>query len=627
MTDNLGMDAGISRGDFLNASLIGGGAMALAGSPLAALSQTDWNGYGGDGDYSDSNGNTFSVVTAGHKIRDGDFDSLPGDVHATGEAYDCVVVGGGISGLAAALFFARNAGANRRCLVLDNHPIFGGEAKRNEFVVDGQRLIAHQGSAVYFVQYPHSFLARFYDSVGLRQPKLTYQRWNGSSPQWPIGITPYDQVDGESSHYGFYFGAKFGRDPGMWLIDPFKTQLRGAPISERARTELLRFHHGPVRPQPPPEYHGDPISRRLDTMTLETHMMAEYGIGRETIRTFLSPVSGGGSGLGPDALSAYADYAADLLHPLDTENGDQMFPGGNDGIARLIVKALVPMAFEGDDSVEAVYSNRVNFAGLDREGAPTRIRLDATVVWVRHAGRPENADAVDIVYTKDGRRYHVRARSVIMAGGGWTTKHIVRDLPAAQTSAYEQFHRSPCLMINVALRNWRFMYKMGISGFRWFEGIGNYTEVRRSALLGGTSPTIDPDSPVVLNLKVLFSYPGMPTRDQGIRGRAELYATSFSDYEHRIRTQLNDMFARYGFDAKRDIAGIILNRWGHAYLSPQPGFFFGTSGSPAPSDVLRGAPFGRIAFANTDLAGIMDHRSSILEAQRAVEQLLNQVLA
>jgi spermidine dehydrogenase len=87
------------------------------------------------------------------------------------------------------------------------------------------------------------------------------------------------------------------------------------------------------------------------------------------------------------------------------------------------------------------------------------------------------------------------------------------------------------------------------------------------------------------------------------------------------------MFARSGFDPARDVAGIVLNRWGHAYLNPQPGFFFGRNGKPAPSEVLRAAPFGRIAFANTDLSGIMDHRSSILEAHRAVEQVLDQVIA
>jgi spermidine dehydrogenase len=150
----------------------------------------------------------------------------------------------------------------------------------------------------------------------------------------------------------------------------------------------------------------------------------------------------------------------------------------------------------------------------------------------------------------------------------------------------------------------------------WFEGIGNYAEVRRTALLGAESATISPDSPIVLNLKVLYSYPGVPVADQGNRGRGEMLSTSFREYERQIRQQFTDMFAVAGFDARRDIAGIILNRWGHAYLNPQPGFFFGKDGKAAPSEVLRKEPLGRIAFVNTDLAGIMDHRSSILEAKR-----------
>jgi spermidine dehydrogenase len=152
-------------------------------------------------------------------------------------------------------------------------------------------------------------------------------------------------------------------------------------------------------------------------------------------------------------------------------------------------------------------------------------------------------------------------------------------------------------------------------------------EVRKIATFGADSPAIGPDSPVVLTLKILFSYPGLPAQEQGQRGRGELLETSFRDYEWRIRQQFHDMFARSGFDAGRDIAGIVLNRWGHAYLNPQPGFFFGRNGKPAPSEVLRAAPFGRIAFANTDLSGIMDHRCSILEGHRAVEQILDQVLS
>jgi spermidine dehydrogenase len=247
------------------------------------------------------------------------------------------------------------------------------------------------------------------------------------------------------------------------------------------------------------------------------------------------------------------------------------------------------------------------------------------VISVRHEGDPAKSELLSITYAKDGKVYRIKARSAVMAGGSWTTKHVIGDLPADHRAAYAQFFRSPCLMANVALRNWRFLHKMGITGCRWFEGFGNYMDVRRQALVGIDDATITPDSPIVLTVKVLYSYPGLPTEEQGHRGRAEMLGTSFRDYEQRIRDQFTAMFGGAGFDAKRDIAGIVLNRWGHAYVNPQPGFFFGKDGKPAPREVLRSAPFGRIAFANTDLAGAMDHRFSILEAQRAVGQLLDQV--
>jgi len=625
--ESLGMDQPITRRDFLNSTLLASGSLLTAATPLQLLGEEDdWTGYGGVGDYSKSNGNTLEVLAAGHRIRDGEFDRLPANFIDTGEMFDCVVVGGGISGLAAALFLLRKGGKNRTCLVLDNHPVFGGEAKRNEFVVDGHRLMAHQGSAVFFVQYPHSFLGRFYDSIGLKAPRLQYQKWAGPAKEMALSKTPYDMVGSEPATYGLYFGAKFSQKPGVWLIDPWGKKLEGAPISESARAELLKWRAGLQPEEKRPQYLGDEISRHLDSITLEEHMMRRFGISCETIRTFLSPVEGGGSGLGPDVLSAYADYAADMLHPLQSDDTDQMFPGGNTGIARLMVKTLIPRSIAGDDSMEAVCRNHLNFAALDQPNSPARIRLNSTAVWVKHDGDPEKSESVSVLYLRAGRIYRVKARSAVMAGGGWTTKHVVRDLPQAQQGAYGQFYRSPCLMANVAVRNWRFLYNMGITGFRWFEGVGNYTEVRKTALMGADAATIGPDSPVVLPLKVLYSYPGLPIADQGHRGRGEMLATSFREYERRIREQFTDMFARTGFDARRDIAGIILNRWGHAYLNPQPGFFFGKDEKPAPSEVLRATPFARIAFANTDLAGIMDHRSSILEAGRAVGQLLDQVL-
>jgi spermidine dehydrogenase len=431
-----------------------------------------------------------------------------------------------------------------------------------------------------------------------------------------------------------YFGAKFGQPRGLWLTDPWGKQVEKAPISAKARAELLRFQSAGDSDPHAPEYAGDAISRRLDSITLEDYMIERHGISRETIRTFLSPGEGGGYGLGPDALSGYTAYAADMLHPLDIsdETGTQMFPDGNGGIARLITKTLIPEAIAGNESLEDVCRNAVNFAALDRPEAAARIRLDSTAVWVKHGNaghedEPAKSEFVTVAYARGGKAYRLRARSVVMAGGSWTTRHIVRDLTADRVAAYAQFYRTPCMMANVAVRNWRFLYKMGISGCQWFEGLGSYMQVRKLATCGADAPTIGPDSPTVLSIKVLYSYPGQSTEQQGHMGRAELISTPFRDYERQIRQQFTEMFARSGFDAARDISGIILNRWGHAYLSPAPGFFFGKDGKPAPGEVLRAAPFGRIAFANTDLSGVADHRSSIIEADRAVGQLLDQVLA
>jgi spermidine dehydrogenase len=629
----VGLGAGITRRDFLNGTLLGSGALLLnSAAPVrlfagsAATRSDDWTGYGGVGDYANSNGNTAAVLEAGHLIRDGVFENLPGDVIDTGESYDCAIVGGGISGLAAALIFQRKAGEGKTCLVLDNHPIFGGEAKRNEFLVDGHRLIGHQGSAIFWAPFPHSFMARFYESIGLKTQRLEYQKWAGPAPEIALERTPYLG----SAPYGLYFGAKFGAKSGhaqgIWVTDPWGKKLEGAPLPAGAREELLKClspDHAAVQK---PQYRGDAISRRLDTMTLEDHLMEKYGISRETVRTFLSPDEGGGYGLGPDALSGYTGYAFDELGAIP-DDGTQMFPDGNTGIARLIVKTLIPESIGGSTAIEDVCRNGVNFAVLDRAGAAARIRLDSTAVWVKHDGDPAKSETVTIAYSRGGKTYRVKARSVVMAGGSWTTKHVVRDLPADRKEAYSQFYRSPCMVANVAVRNWRFLYKLGISGCQWFEGLGSFTQVRKLALCGTDSPTIGPDSPVVLTIKVLYTSPGKSAEQQGHLGRAEMISTSFGEYERQIRRQLTDMFARSGFDADRDIAGIILNRWGHAYASPAPGFYFGKDGKPAPGDVLRAAPFARIAFANTDLSGTPDHKSSILEADRAVEQLLDQVLS
>jgi spermidine dehydrogenase len=226
-----------------------------------------------------------------------------------------------------------------------------------------------------------------------------------------------------------------------------------------------------------------------------------------------------------------------------------------------------------------------------------------------------------VSYAVQGRLYTVHARSVVMSGG-WTTWRTIPDLPESYRLAYQQFYRMPCIVMNVALRNWRFLAKMGLTECQWFEGLSNGFAVRKIATFGGVPPTISPDDPTVVRLKISFTEPGIPLAQQATRGRMRMFSTPYSEYERMVREQFTLMFARSGFDARRDIAGIIINRWGHAYLCAQPGFFFGTGGKPAPREIIRRAPFGKISFANSDLSGIMDHRASIAESDRAVKQLL-----
>jgi spermidine dehydrogenase len=608
----LGMNQRICRRDFFNSTLLGTGALLLGSATPRHLlgKEDDWTGYAGVGDYARSNGNTYEVINAGHQIRDNVFGKTAPRPIETSEVYDCVVVGGGISGIATALLFQRRD-PKLKTLILENHAIFGGEAKQNDFLVEGQRLTAPQGSDHFGTPAPGSFTEKYYDLIGIDASKFEYQAWNGPSPEVPVGRS-FEHIQ---APYGLYFGSKFGRNQGMWLVDPWGKKLEGSPLSEKMIAEILKYRElgGSTRGQRPPE---------LDTMTMEAFMMQRFGLSQETIRTFLMPGPGDGHGIGPDVLSGYAfGFGSDPMN-IGLATNVQSFPGGNGGIARHMVKTLIPGAIEGPRTLEGVARGRVNFAALDRAGQSARIRLGSTVVAVKHEGDPHKSEYVSVLYTRGGKLYRLKAHSAVMAGGNWTTKHIVLDLPPGHREAYDQFHRSPCMLANIALRNWRFLYKLGISGAFWFEGMGNYASIRKMPTFSTDVKTIGPDSPVVMTLKVLYCRPGLTMEEQQSRGRTEILATSYRDYERKIREQMTELFSATGFDAKRDIAGIVLNRWGHAYASPQPGFFFGKEGRPSPRDVLRNAPFGRISFANTDLAGSAGHTIAIAEGERAAGQLL-----
>jgi spermidine dehydrogenase len=180
--------------------------------------------------------------------------------------------------------------------------------------------------------------------------------------------------------------------------------------------------------------------------------------------------------------------------------------------------------------------------------------------------------------------------------------------------------RAPMLVANVALTNWRFLYNLGYSSCSWRGGFGFYGNIRPNMQVGDYHPRLDPDEPNIFTFYVPFNEYGLPLEQQGPKGRERMLGTSYREYERTILTHMVKLFGKAGFDPKRDVAGLILNRWGHAYPCPGPGFYYGRDGRPAPSEVLR-QPLGRIAFAHSELMGNQNWPAAATEARRAAHQV------
>lgn len=299
------------------------------------------------------------------------------------------------------------------------------------------------------------------------------------------------------------------------------------------------------------------------------------------------------------------------------------FPGGNSGFARHFLKRLIPDGIEGENRFEDIITSRINFQALDRQGNPLRMRLNSTVLHVAHEGTPDSGDSVRLVYRRGDKNYAVRAKAVVMATGSWINRHVIRDLPAHIDDACSKFQYAPFLVANVALNNWRFLDTLGITAAIWDRGEGDFgytCNIRNPMQVGDYQPPLDPNKPIVLSFYTPFYYPGLAVAAQGTKGRAELLSTSYDDYEGRIYAQMMKLFGSSGFKPERDVAGLILNRWGHAYSVPYPGFFGGNGGT-APRDVIRKG-YGRIAIGHSELDGLQHYGPAADEGRRAFNQVM-----
>ncbi|MGO9935675.1 MAG: NAD(P)-binding protein [Steroidobacteraceae bacterium] len=399
----LGLDAPISRRDFLNGSLAAVGS-ALALPADSAIGDT-FTGYGGVGDYSLANGNTWPVVRAAHRLRDGGYsESL---IAAAGDAgqFDLVVVGGGIAGLSAAHRFRQLRGATARILILENHAMPGGEARQNEFDVEGIRLLAPQGSNDFGLpgQRSDSLTDSFFEKFALPR-EYQWQRWDSGLKPLRFARDNYSNMDGFQEtqvDVGYFFDRAQGADQPCWRRNIWSSALKDTPYSDAARRDLLRWraNHGAV---------SEAENRYLDTLTYREYLENVRGYDPAVTR-MVEPIVGLLAGVSTDAACARLgrQLVEDPSRPMALS-----FPGGNSPFPRALLRALLPAALPGRDFDSLLYGN-VDFRALDGPTQSVRMRLDATALRLRHSGG--NADEVVAVYEKGGRLFNARAGQVVRA--------------------------------------------------------------------------------------------------------------------------------------------------------------------------------------------------------------------
>ncbi len=642
---DLGMDRPITRRDFLN----GMGAVA-AGSVIGGTTLADRSSAASHAEAAMGGGAYPPALTGLRGSHRGSFEVahqlvLQGqsDWGAVGEpdadVYDLVVVGGGVSGLAAAYFY-RKQHADARILILDNHDDFGGHAKRNEFRVGEKTLIGYGGSQS--IDGP----GRFSDvAIGLIkdlgvEPKRfetaydqDFYRRNGLM----AGVYFNRETWGTDRVVPFDMGSFEGYLP--LAPSPLSTDQAVAqmPISDPAKAELLKLFKANKDHVPEHWVFGevdylstisyrDFLSKHMgitepEVFKLFQDMTADFGVGIDAAPA-LYAFYYGLPGLDATSLSGLAGR---LLYWLYTDRDEPYiyhFPDGNASVARLLVREMMPDVAAGS-TMEDVVTARFDYSKLDVASAQVRLRLNSTVVHVEHDGKPASASRVGITYVRDGRAQRVWGRGCVLACYNGIIPYLCPELPESQREALGYAVKSPILYTNVCLRNWQAWKKMGIGGVI-APGSYHITALLDFPIdLGGYKFSRGPDEPIVCHMERFPHRPneGLTNREQFRAGRHELLSTSFETMERSIRTQLAGTLGEGGFDPARDIEAITVNRWAHGYA-----YFYNPLFDPEFEEgqephVLGRQPLGRISIANSDAAGQAYLHKAIDEAHRAVGEL------
>jgi spermidine dehydrogenase len=611
----------ITRRDFLN-----GTALAIAGG-LTPAAQLAANPARYPPALAGMRGQHPGSFETAHAFRDGQRFGIDG---VSSEAsYDLVVVGGGISGLAAAYFYRRAVGTQARILILDNCDDFGGHAKRNEFSPDfGSRpslLIGYGGSQS--IQSPKALWSDTAKGL-LHDLGVDVARFNTAFDR--------DFYASKGLSRGVFFDREtFGRDvllPGDMLRSrdeaarpELERFIAAMPIADASKAQLLALY----------DAKRDPLAGKsaaekreiLKTTSYRDYLIKICGASAEVANCFQGrPL--GFFGLGADAVAAEDlrgfDYPGFAGLGLNTHEAAELrepyiyhFPDGNASLARLLVRSLIPGIASGHTMSDIVLAG-FDYDRLDRDDDKVRIRLDSTVIDVRQDG-----EQVSIGYVRGGSPHRVTAKHAVLACFHMMIPYLMPDLPAAQRTALSQNVKTPLVYTNVVVRNWQPWLELKVSQIAAPTSFFTDVALDFPVDLGSYRHPRDPAGPMVLHLEYVPGAPnsGLDARAQFRAGRQQLLTMTFADFETRIRDQLERMLGPAGFSAQRDIAAITVNRWAHGYGYVANSLFDPDDYEERVLKVAR-RTVGRVAIANSDAGGDAYAHLAIDQAGRAVRELL-----
>jgi len=572
---------------------------------------------------------------AAHGLRDGKA-SL--DAIDTKEHYDLIVVGGGISGLAAAYFYRKSVGPRAKILILDNHDDFGGHAKRNEFRAGNRLLLGYGGTQS--IEAPghyskesigllkelgidtHRFY-KYYDqklfqSMHLKSATFFDRETFGQDLLWPNVIVGYDET---------YSGGKTVTLEALAQI----------PIAEAARKDILRLQTESIDYLPDLDPHQ--TRAKLTKTSYKDFLLQFATVHPDVVKVFQSSTHDLYC-VGIDAVSAQAcrgmgypgfkGVKATPRRRSEAQEGEGEeepyifhFPDGNASIARLLVRTLIPDSAPGH-TMEDIVTAKMNYARLDDPRNPVRIRLNSTGIAAKHVGEPSTAKELEITYVTDGKARKVRGSHSVLACYNCVVPYLCPEMPEEQKEALAYAVKQPLVYTNVQIRNWTAFQKLGVSYIYAPSSYFCSTTLDFPVSIGKYKFPSSPEEPCILHLVRTPCSPGLPCKDQFKAGRYELFTTPFETFERKIRDQLGRMLAAGGFDPARDIQAITVNRWPHGYAYEyNPLFEPQDRPVSARPCVLGRKPFGRITIANSDSDGHAYTNTAIDQAYRAVQEVVS----